>query len=72
MSYSVGEYSTLSSNRFEILMRLMTCRRASTLRSYAGDTSLPGGKWEPQDSDAEATAVRHIHSDNISINLMNH
>lgn len=31
--------------------------RASTLRTYAGDTSLPGGKWEPRDRSIEWTAV---------------
>lgn len=29
-----------------------------TLRTYAGDTSLPGGKWEPQDRTIEWTARR--------------
>jgi coenzyme A diphosphatase NUDT7 len=33
-------------------------RRASTLRSYAGDTSLPGGKYEPDDRTLEETARR--------------
>lgn len=36
-------------------------RRASTLRTYAGDTSLPGGKVEPGDKTIEDTAVR-IHA----------
>ncbi|CCM07088.1 uncharacterized protein FIBRA_09414 [Fibroporia radiculosa] len=32
--------------------------RAPTLRTFAGDTSLPGGKWEPQDRNMEGTARR--------------
>ncbi|KZT43786.1 hypothetical protein SISSUDRAFT_1039682 [Sistotremastrum suecicum HHB10207 ss-3] len=32
--------------------------RAKTLRTYAGDTSLPGGKWEEGDEDMEDTARR--------------
>ncbi|KAF8827333.1 hypothetical protein HHX47_DHR5000570 [Lentinula edodes] len=31
-------------------------RRASTLRSFAGDTSLPGGKMDPEDKTIEDTA----------------
>ncbi|KAF7341252.1 Nudix hydrolase 15, mitochondrial [Mycena venus] len=33
-------------------------RRSSTLRSYAGDTSLPGGKVDPEDRTIEDTARR--------------
>lgn len=33
-------------------------RRSLTLRAYAGDTSLPGGKVEPSDRTFEDTAVR--------------
>ncbi|KAJ7193667.1 NUDIX hydrolase domain-like protein [Mycena pura] len=33
-------------------------RRSATLRSYAGDTSLPGGKVEPKDRTIEDTARR--------------
>lgn len=32
-------------------------RRSSTMRTYAGDTSLPGGKVEPGDRHIEDTAV---------------
>ena len=32
-------------------------RRSSSLRTYAGDTSLPGGKFESGDKDLEDTAV---------------
>jgi coenzyme A diphosphatase NUDT7 len=28
------------------------------MRSYASDTALPGGKYEPGDEDEEGTAVR--------------
>jgi len=31
-------------------------RRSSTLKTYAGDTSLPGGRWEPGDDSLETTA----------------
>ncbi|KAI0940346.1 hypothetical protein AcV5_001480 [Taiwanofungus camphoratus] len=37
---------------------VLLSRRASTLRTYAGDTSLPGGKWEPRDRSIEWTARR--------------
>ncbi|KAH9833854.1 NUDIX hydrolase domain-like protein [Rhodofomes roseus] len=37
---------------------VLLSRRASTLRTYAGDTSLPGGKWEPRDRNLEQTARR--------------
>lgn len=30
------------------------------MRTYAGDTSLPGGKWEEGDRTIEWTAVRFI------------
>ncbi|KAJ6537858.1 NUDIX hydrolase domain-like protein [Mycena capillaripes] len=33
-------------------------RRSATLRSYAGDTSLPGGKVDPEDRTIEETARR--------------
>ncbi|KAF5358626.1 hypothetical protein D9758_007740 [Tetrapyrgos nigripes] len=33
-------------------------RRASTMRSFAGDTSLPGGKMDPEDKTIEDTARR--------------
>ncbi|KAE9387748.1 hypothetical protein BT96DRAFT_796907, partial [Gymnopus androsaceus JB14] len=28
---------------------VLLSKRASTLRSFAGDTSLPGGKMDPED-----------------------
>ncbi|OBZ70381.1 Nudix hydrolase 15, mitochondrial [Grifola frondosa] len=37
---------------------VLLSRRASTLRTYAGDTSLPGGKRDPQDHNIELTARR--------------
>ena len=36
------------------------CRRATSLRTYAGDTALPGGKWEPHDKSVEWTAVSGV------------
>ncbi|CAL1699931.1 unnamed protein product [Somion occarium] len=38
-------------------------RRASTLRTYAGDTSLPGGRWEPSDRTLEWTARREAYEE---------
>ena len=35
----------------------MSLRRSATLRTYPGDTSLPGGKVEPEDMSWEDTAV---------------
>ncbi|KAI0355435.1 hypothetical protein OH77DRAFT_1424933 [Trametes cingulata] len=37
---------------------VLLSRRASSLRTYAGDTALPGGKWEPRDKSIEWTARR--------------
>ncbi|KAI1795055.1 NUDIX hydrolase domain-like protein [Ganoderma leucocontextum] len=37
---------------------VLLSRRASQLRTYAGDTVLPGGKWEPRDKSYEWTARR--------------
>ncbi|KAH8092516.1 NUDIX hydrolase domain-like protein [Cristinia sonorae] len=39
-------------------LHVLLSRRASSLRSYAGDTSLPGGKWEHGDKTLEHTARR--------------
>lgn len=38
-------------------LRYVSNRRSATLRTYAGDTALPGGKVEPQDKTFEDTAV---------------
>ncbi|PFH48984.1 hypothetical protein AMATHDRAFT_148630 [Amanita thiersii Skay4041] len=37
---------------------VLLSRRSSTLRTYAGDTSLPGGKVDPEDKSMEDTARR--------------
>ncbi|KAF9058708.1 NUDIX hydrolase domain-like protein [Rhodocollybia butyracea] len=37
---------------------VLLSKRASTLRSFAGDTSLPGGKMDPEDETIEDTARR--------------
>ncbi|KAJ3783330.1 NUDIX hydrolase domain-like protein [Lentinula aff. detonsa] len=37
---------------------VLLSKRASTLRSFAGDTSLPGGKMDPEDKSIEDTARR--------------
>ncbi|GAB2189380.1 NUDIX hydrolase [Sessilibacter sp. MAH2] len=38
-------------------------RRASHLKSHAGEVALPGGKWEPQDANLIATALRETHEE---------
>jgi len=42
---------------------VLLSRRASTLRSYAGDTSLPGGKVDPEDKTMEDTARREAYEE---------
>lgn len=37
---------------------VLLSQRAANLRTFPGDTSLPGGKWDEDDCDAEATARR--------------
>jgi hypothetical protein len=37
---------------------ILCSRRSATLRTYAGDTSLPGGKVDLEDRTWEDTAVR--------------
>ncbi|KDR84421.1 hypothetical protein GALMADRAFT_111732 [Galerina marginata CBS 339.88] len=37
---------------------VLLSRRSSTLRTYAGDTSLPGGRVDPEDKSIEDTARR--------------
>ncbi|KAF8076966.1 NUDIX hydrolase domain-like protein [Lyophyllum atratum] len=37
---------------------VLLSRRSATLRTYAGDTSLPGGKADPEDGTVEDTARR--------------
>ncbi|KAF5369693.1 hypothetical protein D9615_010148 [Tricholomella constricta] len=37
---------------------VLLSRRSATLRTYAGDTSLPGGKADPEDATVEDTARR--------------
>ena len=42
------------------LMLRFILRRSATLRTYAGDTSLPGGKVDPDDKSIEDTAVSYL------------
>ncbi|KAK7696103.1 hypothetical protein QCA50_000746 [Cerrena zonata] len=42
---------------------VLLSRRATTLRTYAGDTSLPGGKWEQGDRGVEWTARREAYEE---------
>ncbi|KAJ7264192.1 NUDIX hydrolase domain-like protein [Mycena rebaudengoi] len=55
---------------------VLLSRRSLTLRSYAGDTSLPGGKADPEDRSIEDTARREAYEeiglprDNIKVPLL--
>lgn len=42
---------------------LVFTRRATHMRSHAGEVAFPGGKWEPQDRDLLATALRETHEE---------
>ncbi|KAI0690270.1 NUDIX hydrolase domain-like protein [Cytidiella melzeri] len=42
---------------------VLLSQRSSNLRSYAGDTSLPGGKREPKDRSIEYTARREAYEE---------
>ena len=59
MFYSAGMgISAWSESSFEwAVITLSFNRRSATLRSYAGDTSLPGGRVDPGDRTFEDTAV---------------
>ncbi|KAH9466861.1 hypothetical protein Pst134EB_001912 [Puccinia striiformis f. sp. tritici] len=39
-------------------LNVLLTRRSKTMRTYAGETALPGGKMEPKDSTLEETARR--------------
>lgn len=41
-----------------LTLGLNALRRSDSLRTYAGDTSLPGGKVDPEDRSIEDTARR--------------
>lgn len=40
------------------------------MRTYAGDTSLPGGKWDPGDRSLEHTAVGVSNRLRVTLELM--
>ncbi|KAF8886963.1 NUDIX hydrolase domain-like protein [Infundibulicybe gibba] len=44
-------------------LHVLLSRRSATLRSYAGDTSLPGGKVDPEDKSWEDTARREAYEE---------
>ncbi|TDL30152.1 hypothetical protein BD410DRAFT_759351 [Rickenella mellea] len=52
-------------------LRVLLSRRSDTLRSYAGDTSLPGGKFERGDRNIEDTARREAFEE-IGLSLDKH
>lgn len=47
----------------EATPRLLLCRRASQLKSHAGEVSLPGGKRELADSTNASVALRETHEE---------
>lgn len=42
---------------------LLLTERAHTMRSHAGQISFPGGRSDPEDADAAATALREAHEE---------
>lgn len=44
-------------------LRVLLTRRSMHLRSHAGEYSFPGGRPEPHDADALATALREAHEE---------
>ncbi|KAA1127231.1 hypothetical protein PGTUg99_032218 [Puccinia graminis f. sp. tritici] len=44
-------------------LNVLLTRRSKTMRTYAGETALPGGKMEPQDLSLEETARREAHEE---------
>ncbi|PLW23168.1 hypothetical protein PCANC_12139 [Puccinia coronata f. sp. avenae] len=44
-------------------LNVLLTRRSKTMRTYAGETALPGGKMEPQDLTLEHTARREAHEE---------
>jgi len=57
MSCSVGTFGVFVYSQKRNNKHMTFYRRSATLRSYAGDTSLPGGKVDPADRTFEDTAV---------------
>lgn len=41
-------------------LNIIIFSRSTSLRTYAGDTSLPGGKVDPEDRTIEDTAVGRL------------
>ena len=44
-------------------LQLLLTQRTSHLRDHAGQISFPGGRAEPEDADAAATALREAHEE---------
>jgi len=44
-------------------LQVLLTRRTEHLRDHAGQISFPGGRCEPQDTDAVATALRETHEE---------
>lgn len=44
-------------------LSLLLTQRSSELKHHAGQVSFPGGRWEPDDTDIVATALRETHEE---------
>jgi hypothetical protein len=57
MFYYRGTYLSRAFIFVSPLLTALLYSRSATLSSYAGDTALPGGRWDKMDASIEDTAV---------------